>query len=382
MCLIKVISSSAGLARKIWSSVKMEGMAIHSLALDLLVVIAGLAVGSFLNVLSLRTLQGESIIWPPSHCPRCDRGLLPQDNIPVLSYIFLRGRCRFCRAPISWQYPAVELATALSFLILLLVFGPTLYAAGMAVLVCTLIAVTVTDIREKLIPHDITYPSMLVGIGFSSFVRGDLGGAMMGIGASYILFDFLAHYGLKLYIHFHTPHGEDQEAENEIDESVDNALGLTDTERAAGEEEIEVMGGGDAVLSAVIAAYLGWQRLLAALFVGFIVGTAFGIILLIVEMKRANLIREAVRPMGIGAVIGFAALGITSLVTGTALGLPASMLPWLQFGCLGAAAGGLLGLISVGTRVSKPFPFGPALAAGGFAAIFWNPVGSMLNGGA
>lgn len=254
--------------------------------------------------------------------------------------------------------------------------------AGMAFFVATLIAVTVTDIREKLIPHDITYPAMIVGIFYSSFVRRDALGAMAGIGASYILFDFLAHYGLKLYTRYHAAEDEPEEPAESADDVIDEELGIAEESGPTVEEELEVMGGGDAVLSAVIASYLGWERLVAALMVGFLVGTLMGIVLLIVEMRKANILPEVVRPLLIGTASGFALLGLTTLLFSVLTGFSAQGLPWLQFGLLGAGGGALLGIVSVGTRVSKPFPFGPALAIGGMTAIFWDPVGSLLNGGA
>jgi prepilin signal peptidase PulO-like enzyme (type II secretory pathway) len=360
----------------------MESTASNPLALSLFAGLIGLIVGSFLNVLALRSLSGDSVVWPPSRCPKCEKAIAVWDNIPVLSYLLLKGRCRHCSQPISLQYPAVELATALSFVVLVKTFGPTWQAFGMAVFVATLIAVTVTDIHEKLIPHDITYPSMIFGIGFSSFVRKDVLGAMAGIGASYILFDFLAHYGLKLYNRYHPEADEEDGVGDGADEGLDAELQIPTEGHDGLREEIEVMGGGDAVLSAVIASYLGWQRLLVALLVSFVVGTVMGIFLLIVEMKKADLLKEVWRPALSGVIVGFSLLGLTTFFLSLMTGMAGTGLPWLQFGLLGAAGGGLLGIVSVGTRVSKPFPFGPALAIGGIAAIFWDPIGSLFGGGA
>src|SRR5271154_1315901 len=120
----------------------MDRLAVNPLALDVVAVIIGLAVGSFLNVLSLRSLKGESVLWPPSHCPQCQKPLPAWDNIPVISYLLLRGRCRFCKVSISWQYPAVELSTAVAFLVLDRAFGMSWQTLGMAFFVAVLIAVT------------------------------------------------------------------------------------------------------------------------------------------------------------------------------------------------------------------------------------------------
>ncbi len=356
----------------------------HPLALDLLSIAFGLVVGSFLNVVALRSLSGQSIVWPPSHCMRCQKRIPVWDNIPLVSFLLLKGRCRFCRAPISWQYPAVELGTAAAFFVVIRAFGVSWQAAGMLFFVCTLIAVTVTDLREKLIPHDITYPSMLVGLAYSTFYRHDPLGALAGVGASYIIFDFLAHYGLKLYLHLHGAPAAAAEEEG-ADEVVDQELGLSTAGGESGEPpgpEVEVMGGGDAVLSAVIAAYLGWQRLVAALVVGFVAGTIFGVGLLIMEMHRAGILKDALRPTVTGVLVGFVLLAMPALFIGMSAGLPAGSLPWIGFGLVGAAGGALLGIVSVGTRVSKPFPFGPALAIGGAVAVFWDPISSLAGGGA
>lgn len=363
-------------------SPEMESTASNPLALSLFSGLIGLVVGSFLNVLALRSLSGDSIVWPPSRCPKCEKAIAIWDNIPVISYLLLKGKCRNCAQPISLQYPAVELATAVSFVVLVNSFGLTWQTFGMAVFVATLIAVTVTDLHEKLIPHDITYPSMIFGIGFSSFVRKDVLGAMAGIGASYILFDFLAHYGLKLYNRYHPIDDEEAGVGDGADDVLDAELKIEAEERDELREEIEVMGGGDAVLSAVIASYLGWQKLLVALLVSFVVGTVMGVFLLVVEMKKADLLKEVWRPALAGMIVGFSLLGLSTFLLSMMTGMGGTGLPWLQFGLMGAAGGVLLGIVSVGTRVSKPFPFGPALAIGGIAAIFWDPIGSLFGGGA
>jgi leader peptidase (prepilin peptidase)/N-methyltransferase len=349
--------------------------------LRILVGVLGLVTGSFLNVLALRSLEGSSILWPASHCPNCKHNLSPLDNIPVLSYLFLNGKCRYCKVPISWQYPTVELATAIMFVVFFSIFGATWYCFGLIVFACVLLTVTITDIREKLIPHDITYPAMLLGILFSTVVRNDSLGAMAGIGASYILFDFIAHYGLKFYNAFYAPDEVEDESAIE-DPDLDDALQLPRKAASSDLEEFEVMGGGDAVLSAVISAWLGWQRLIVAVLVGFMVGTIIGLVLLIREMHRAKILHECIKPAATATVLGFVVLALPMVFLGLFTGITLDQLPWLTMGILGAAGGCLLGVVSVGTRVSKPFPFGPALAIGGIVAIFWDPIGTLLKGGA
>jgi prepilin signal peptidase PulO-like enzyme (type II secretory pathway) len=385
-------------------------------ALEALIFVLGLCTGSFLNVVALRSLSEESFVTPPSKCPICKHRLSPLDNIPVFSYLMLRGKCRYCRAPISWQYPAVEFGTACVFVAITHVFltfndHPFLksnfplahdpldssaqplmiwwYIAGALFFACTLIAVTVTDFREKLIPHEITYPAMIVGIIFSTVVRHDFFGAMTGIGASYLLFDFIAFYGLKWYIWFHggTPDEPIRERRlrrrlkprrrRKLNRSLRWRLDLATIEHRREEQEpLEVMGGGDAVLSAVMSAFLGWQLLVMALMIGFIAGSVMGLVLLIREMVKAKLLHNLVRSCLIWSTAGATVLGglgylLLRLLSSGEESIELSGVA--TFAGLGAISGLLIGILKVGTSVSKPYPFGPALALGGLVAIFFLP---------
>ncbi|MBI4532918.1 MAG: hypothetical protein HY711_03140, partial [Candidatus Melainabacteria bacterium] len=138
----------------------------------------------------------------------------------------------------------------------------------------------------------------------------------------------------------------------------------------------------DAVLSAVISAWLGWQRLVVALIVGFIAGTIMGMIFLLDEMRKADLLRQCYKPLVIGLTAGFLIMAVPLYALGSIVGVMVQPSSWITAGLLGSVGGGLLGVVSVGTRVSKPFPFGPALCLGAVVAIFWDPVGAMLSGGA
>lgn len=398
-------------------------------AIDLLIFILGLCVGSFLNVVALRSLKEESWLWPPSKCMSCGSGLKPWDNIPVLSYLLLRGQCRSCGAKIHWQYPLVEFLTAVIFVLvarnirywqqspfsalwsspdqqspgLLQALGiksawppiadaiphsdPIIWAfiAGGLWLAATLIAVTVTDFREKLIPHEITYPSIIVGILFSACVRQDILGAMAGIGASYIIFDFIAFYGLKFYVWMHGDFEEEPgrkrllrrrikpRRRRRLNRALRWRLDLATIDREREDSEpLEVMGGGDAVLSAVMASFLGWQLLVVALSIGFIAGSVMGMGLLLWEMRKANLLHTCIHKGLIWAAIGATALGVFGYALGSMYGLTdlTYIGIWSSFG---AISGLLMAVVSVGTQVSKPYPFGPALALGGLFAIFLLP---------
>jgi leader peptidase (prepilin peptidase) / N-methyltransferase len=133
----------------------------------ILVVVAGLVFGSFLNVCIARLPHHESIVRPGSHCARCGAAIAPRDNIPVLSYFFLRGRCRACRKPISWRYPAVELALAALWLLCWLQYGPSIQAIGMAVLSFLLLGLAVMDAETMCLPNIFTLPGVALGIVYS-----------------------------------------------------------------------------------------------------------------------------------------------------------------------------------------------------------------------
>jgi leader peptidase (prepilin peptidase) / N-methyltransferase len=126
--------------------------------------IIGAIVGSFLNVVAYRLPRGESLSHPPSRCPNCGQPVKPYDNIPVLSWLLLRGRCRHCKEPISPRYPIVEAGTALLCALVVLVKGPDEDAIIGIVLVLILVPVTLIDLDHHLIPNKITYPGFVLGV--------------------------------------------------------------------------------------------------------------------------------------------------------------------------------------------------------------------------
>ena len=134
------------------------------------VFIFGLLIGSFLNVCISRLPQGKSVVKPASRCPKCQAPIKPYDNIPVLSYLFLLGKCRACKARISPLYPAVELLTAILFLICFLVFGPAVVAAKWAAFSAILTVLVFTDWRNRLLPDKVNFTGLAIGLLFTFFV--------------------------------------------------------------------------------------------------------------------------------------------------------------------------------------------------------------------
>src|SRR4030043_1125592 len=127
-------------------------------------IILGALIGSFLNVCIFRLPKEESIIWPGSHCPHCKKQIKFYDNIPLISYLLLKGKCRHCKKPISFQYPLIEGITALSSLFLCMKFGPSLSYLFYFAFVAALIAITVIDLCHQIIPDVISLPGIGVGL--------------------------------------------------------------------------------------------------------------------------------------------------------------------------------------------------------------------------
>jgi len=211
----------------------------------ILLFIAGLAVGSFLNVVIYRIPRGMSVYKPTaSICPRCKARIAFYDNIPVISYLILKGRCRKCGAKISFTYPMVEILTALMFVANFYFFGFSLQLLSGLILISSLIAISMIDIQFRIIPNAITWPMTIIGLGLSTF--GNLSRWWFPLAFSGGAFVFM------LIIHLIYPKG---------------------------------MGMGDVKLALMIGAFLT-RSVVAALFIGFLAGSVYGLILILIKKKR------------------------------------------------------------------------------------------------
>lgn len=229
-----------------------------------LIFILGLIVGSFSNVCIYRIPRNESIIYPASHCPKCRSNISPKDNIPLFSYILLKGRCRNCKSKISIQYPIVELLTGLTYLIIYLAYGLSVQTLIYIILSSALIIIAFIDLHEQVIPEVISLPGMVIGlilgffVPYISFINSALG---IVIGGGIILVIRLA--GSLIF-------------------------------------KKESMGIGDIELAAMIGAFLGWRYIMISLFLGFFLGALAGILLILSKIKS----REDVIPFGPFIVLG------------------------------------------------------------------------------
>ena len=201
----------------------------------------GLAVGSFLNVCIYRIPLKKSIVSPPSSCPQCGSRIRFYDNIPVLSYLLLLGRCRQCRARISLRYPLVELIVGLLSAALFLALGPSLPYLFLFLFTAALVAIAFIDLDHKIIPDVISLPGILVGLIFSFFPSAGLSpvDALIGAvgGAAFLLLVGVAF------------------------------------EKVTGREG---MGGGDVKLLAMIGAWMGWKALPFILLLSSFTGAVIG----------------------------------------------------------------------------------------------------------
>ncbi len=182
------------------------------------ICILGLCFGSFFNVVILRSLSGESIVFPPSKCPKCGNKLLFWHNIPVLSYILLRGKCYFCKEKISIQYPLVELAAMLLFAFAFVKFGISITTLFAMFWVSCLIIMTGTDIKEQLVDCNIAIIMGISGIIFNIINAGAMGIAhsLTGILIGGLILELIARAGYLF---------TDSRAMGEADTYVAGALG-------------------------------------------------------------------------------------------------------------------------------------------------------------
>lgn len=231
------------------------------------VFVVGLCIGSFLNVCIYRLPLQESIVKPGSRCPRCSTPIAFYDNIPLVSFLLLRGRCRKCKSPIGFRYPLVELLTGILTVCVFAVFGPTAEGLVYFLLVAVLIAVTFIDIDHRIIPDRITLPGIpfffLAAFFLPRFTMLDsLIGILAGGGSLY-----LVAWGYHL---------------------------LT---------RQEGMGGGDIKLLAMIGAVVGWRGVLFTIFTGSLLGCIVGFSLMVKNKKGMKLAVPFGPFLSMGAVI-------------------------------------------------------------------------------
>jgi len=234
---------------------------------DIILFVFGSLIGSFLNVCIHRLPLEESVVWPSSHCPHCQKRIPAYDNIPFISYIFLRGKCRYCNKRISLRYPAVELLTAITFVVLFNRFKLTYDFFFYILFVCALIIATFVDIKHRIIPDEVSVGGVILGFILSAIrgfnlspvswsykpMLGSFIGIIVGGGIIYLtgaIFDLVYFKLLK---------------------------------KPPIQGETQSMGGGDVKLLAMIGAFLGWERALITFLIAPFFGAVIGVINLLTK---------------------------------------------------------------------------------------------------
>ncbi len=217
--------------------------------LDVFALLFGAIIGSFLNVCIYRLPREESIATPGSHCPQCRQPIHFYDNVPILSYLMLRGKCRYCNASISVQYPIVEAITAVSSLCLFVKFGLSWSYLVYFGFVAALITITVIDLYHQIIPDVISLPGIGGGLLASFFLpRINFVGSVLGMvvgGGSLFLVAVLYQWLFKR----------------------------------------EGMGGGDVKLLAMIGAFLGWKAVILTILLSSLIGSITGVLVMVAKGK-------------------------------------------------------------------------------------------------
>ncbi|OIP64704.1 MAG: prepilin peptidase [Nitrospirae bacterium CG08_land_8_20_14_0_20_52_24] len=256
------------------------------------VFVFGSMIGSFLNVCIYRIPRNESLVFPSSHCTRCGEPIRFYDNLPIISWFILIGKCRHCKSPISFQYPMVELLNASGFFYIYIRYGITAQALFYGLFFSALVVITFIDLYHRIIPDLISLPGIGVGLLGSMIIPmfSPLSAMTLSIPPKFpdALFGSALGFGIFYIIAKVSPKIFGQEG----------------------------MGGGDIKLIAMIGAFLGWQKMLLTIMLGSLAGSIVGIFLMIFFRKG----RQYAVPFG-----PFLSLGaLMSLFWGT------SMIAWYQ----------------------------------------------------
>lgn len=222
------------------------------------IFVFGAMIGSFLNVCIYRMPLDESLVFPASHCTGCRASIRFYDNIPIISWFVLFGKCRHCKSPISFQYPLVEILNASGFLYLYVRYGLTAQTVFYGLFFSALLVITFIDLHHRIIPDRISLPGIGAGLLGSIFIPMVFPLSTMRLGVPPGFLDALVGSALGFVIFYI------------IAKASPKIFGQ------------EGMGGGDIKLIAMIGAFLGWKEMLLTIMLGSLAGSIVGIFLMIV----------------------------------------------------------------------------------------------------
>lgn len=360
------------------------------LVIYLFVLITGACIGSFLNVVALRALSKESIVFPASKCPVCNEPIKWYDNIPVLSYLFtFRGKCRNCGCKVSLQYPIVEAITALLFLAVVLFFGIGLQSLMLLILLCISIVIMITDFKEEYVYDSHLWIFIVASIIYAFLFRGgvnNLFNICLSIIFAVIAMELIAR--LSYYLVRKDSAKEEntsetnEENKSEVETSQNETLGENTVEEK-NDENIDIneyvqkykraFGEGDTYLAAGVGALLGIK--------GFIVAVSLAIIIqavcLLPQFIR-NLYKQGEKRL-LFSISAFVVLAILYWVFSNVFNLHL----WIAFAIIIPLIYFAFDIISglkktVNEQGFVAIPFGPAILISAFIMLFFSPIITLL----
>lgn len=220
---------------------------------NIVIFVFGAMIGSFLNVCIYRLPRDKSIVFPPSQCPDCNSPINFYDNIPILSYLILGGKCRNCKKPIPIRYPLVELTTGLLFILIPTLLGFSISDLGFyftAAFLCYLIICFFSDLETQIVPDMPSYLIIAAGLSYN-YLNGTIISSALGLFWGFGILYLIAFLGKIIY-------------------------------------KKDALGGGDIKLASAFGAFLGWERLFVAIFLGYFIGAAVAIILIALKKKTIH----------------------------------------------------------------------------------------------
>jgi len=244
-----------------------------SILAPIFIFLFGLIIGSFLNVCIVRIPAGKSIVLPASACPKCGAAIRPYDNIPVVSYLLLGGKCRGCKTKISPMYPVVELLTGLLFLACYEAFGLTAHALKWAAFSAILIVLVFTDLRERLLPDVVNYGGFAAGVLLSLCTKPA---------------DGLALWLANRFFDFPPPVPVLSVADSLFGAAIGSGLLWLVSEAYFRIRGREGMGLGDVKMMLMTGAFLGARRTLLTIFAGSVLGSVLGLAFMLVRRKGTD----------------------------------------------------------------------------------------------
>ena len=357
------------------------------LVICLFILVVGACIGSFLNVVALRALSKESIVFPSSKCPECNEPIKWYDNIPVLSYLFtFKGKCRNCGCKVSPQYPIVEAITALLFLAITLAFGITLKTLIVLILMCIAIVITITDLKKEYVFDIHMWLFIAFAVLYSVLFKYGINNAFevcVGLLSGALIMEAVARLSYYLVrkqdneqIEEKTEENATEEIKQEVVEEVKVEEKAVEESSEENEEDVDIneyvkknkraFGEGDTYLAAGVGALLGWKYCLVAIILAIIVQAAC-----ILPQFFINLYKKEEYRL-LFSLSAFVIIAVLYWILSNVVTLPV----YLVFGLIIALIFFAIDSISrlkktVNEQGFVAIPFGPALLAATFIILFW-----------